>query len=87
LNLVGYGEGSKGTKVKSVIYFPNDPGYVDTARMLVESGLSLALEEETKSVKGGYHTTASALGKTLLKRLVDTGCTFDCQIEGKTKKD
>jgi hypothetical protein len=29
------------------MYFPNDPGYVDTARMLVESGLSLSLEKET----------------------------------------
>lgn len=44
LRVIGYGEGSKGTKVKTVMYFPNDPGYIDTARMLVESGLSLSLE-------------------------------------------
>ena len=87
LRVIGYGEGSKGTKVRSVIYYPNDPGYVDTARMLVESGLSLAIEEDTKSVKGGYHTTASAQGKTLLKRLINTGCTFECEIVGNKKKD
>ena len=60
LRVIGYGEGSKGSMVKSVLYFPNDPGYVDTARMLVESGLSLSLEQETQKIKGGYHTTASA---------------------------
>jgi len=47
LRIYGYGEGSKGSNVKSTLYFPNDPGYVDTARMLVETGLSLSLEKET----------------------------------------
>ena len=87
LKVIGYGEGTKGSKVKSVMYFPNDPGYVDTARMLVESGLSLSLEESTQNIKGGYHTTASAQGETLLKRLVDTGCTFKCEIVGAKKND
>jgi len=40
----------------------NDPGYVDTARMLVETGLCLSLEKEVQKISGGYHTIASACG-------------------------
>lgn len=43
LNAVGYGTGSKGTKVKSELYFDADPGYKSTGRMLAEAGLTLAL--------------------------------------------
>ena len=32
--------------IKVSLYFPTDPGYRDTARMLVESGMCLALEKE-----------------------------------------
>ena len=38
LKVSAFGKGSNGTKVKAVFYFPTDPGYRDTARMLVESG-------------------------------------------------
>ena len=38
------GEGCKGSKVESEFYFPGDPEYIDTARILAESGLALALE-------------------------------------------
>lgn len=86
LRVIGYGEGTKGSTVKSTLYFPNDPGYVDTARMLVESGLCLALEDSTQKIPGGYHTTASGCGKVLMKRLVETGCTFDIGFEGEEKK-
>lgn len=87
LRVIGYGEGTKGSKVKSTLYFPNDPGYVDTARMLVESGLCLALEESTQNIPGGYHTTASGCGKALMNRLIETGCTFDIDFEGDEKKE
>jgi len=40
----------------------NDTGYVDTARMLVETGLCLSLEKEVQKISGGYHTIASACG-------------------------
>ena len=33
-------KGANGNKVKCVFYFPTDPGYRDTARMLVESGIA-----------------------------------------------
>lgn len=38
--MTAIGTGSNGSKAKSVFYFPTDPGYRDTARMLVESGES-----------------------------------------------
>jgi hypothetical protein len=38
LKVTALAKGSKGGKVRAVIYFPTDPGYRDTARMLVESG-------------------------------------------------
>ena len=38
------------------MYFPTDPGYRDTARMLVEAGLVLALEPQRTQV----HTRAPA---------------------------
>ena len=34
--------------MKGRIYFPTDPGYKDTARMLVESGLTLTLGAELR---------------------------------------
>ena len=40
------GKGTKGTVVESMIYFPKDCGYYETARMVVECGLSMALEED-----------------------------------------
>jgi hypothetical protein len=40
LRVHGYATGKNGTKVKAKLYFPTDPGYTDTARMLIETGLS-----------------------------------------------
>jgi short subunit dehydrogenase-like uncharacterized protein len=59
LKVDGYGVGSNGTKVKTMIYFPTDPGYRDTARMLVESGLALALESNKTKTTGGVFTPAT----------------------------
>ena len=72
--IVGYGEGTKGTKVETVIYFPEDQGYLNTARMLVESGLCLALDKS--STKGGFWAPSTAMGQALLKRLRETGTYF-----------
>ena len=62
LRLHAIGTGVHGSEVKATLYFPNDPGYVDTARMLIETGLCLSLEKEVKKISGGYHTTASSCG-------------------------
>lgn len=81
LNLVGYATGTNGTKVKSQLYYPKDPGYMDTGRMLAEAGLTLALEEDKLTTTGGYLTPSSGLGRTYLQRLLNTGCKIDIQTD------
>ena len=56
----------------------SDPGYKDTARMLVEAGLSLALPSERplKNAEGGVYTPAACQGEVLLDRLLATGTDF-----------
>jgi short subunit dehydrogenase-like uncharacterized protein len=76
LNIIGYASGNKGAKVKVQFYFPTDPGYRDTARMLVESGLALALEGDKIRVGGGIWTPAACQGEVLKDRLVATGSFF-----------
>ena len=63
---------------KAYFYFPTDPGYRDTSRMLVESGLALSLQssELSRGGKGGVLTPAACQGMVLLKRLEDSGSTF-----------
>jgi len=80
LKLTGFATGSRGHRAKSVMYFPVDAGYLDTARMLVESGLCLALRSEREKITsaahssmGGVYTPAACLGEVLLQRLVDSG--------------
>jgi len=68
--------GDKGSKATGMIYFPTDPGYRDTARMLVESGLALALDGDKISAPGGVWTPASCQGPVLLRRLEATGTTI-----------
>ena len=71
------GTGTKGSKVESTMYFPRDAGYLDTARMLVETGLCMALEEERLPVQtGGFFSPGYGLGEILLNRLTKTGTYF-----------
>jgi len=75
----GVGTGAKGHRVESVLYFPKDPGCLETARMLMESGLCLALQEDELPEAfrgGGFFTPSTALGTVLLERLLRTGTTF-----------
>jgi short subunit dehydrogenase-like uncharacterized protein len=51
-----------------------DPGYDETAKMLGETGLSLALDELPPTA--GQVTTAQALGDALLERLQRAGIVF-----------
>jgi len=69
-------EGSKGSEVESVIYFPRDAGYRDTSRMLVEAGLCMALESDKLTCEGGIYTPGFALGDVLLDRLKVGGTIF-----------
>jgi short subunit dehydrogenase-like uncharacterized protein len=75
------GKGTKGSEVESLIYFPRDCGYYDTARMVVECGLALALEEKRLPVsEGGFYTPAYGLGNVLLHRLLKTGTFYDAFV-------
>lgn len=67
--------GDKGTVVKGMFAIDDDPGYRDTARMLVESGLALALNADQIDVGGGIWTPATCQKDVLLKRLEATGPT------------
>jgi short subunit dehydrogenase-like uncharacterized protein len=84
LCISGEGVGEKGNRVESTIYFPKDGGYVETARMLVEAGLCLALEDDGEKklppTKGGFWTPSTGMGNVLMKRLLDTGTTFEARV-------
>ena len=80
LAITAQGVGSKGTKVESVMYFPRDAGYMDTARMVAESGLTLALDAPTLSRDGGFFTPSTGMGNVLLGRLCRTGTKFALKV-------
>ncbi|SHH42702.1 Uncharacterized conserved protein [Jatrophihabitans endophyticus] len=56
-----------------------DPGYDETARMLAESALCLALDDLPRSA--GQVTTATAMGDALLARLRAAGMSFEVLAE------
>lgn len=68
-----HGEGG-GTKVVTSVS-GGDPGYTETAKMLAESALCLALDELPATA--GQVTTATAMGPALRERLVRAGMRFD----------
>lgn len=77
----GVGEGVKGSKVETELYFPKDAGYKDTARMVVEAGLCLALDSDKLPVQGGgFFTPAIGMGDALLERLCKTGSKFASRV-------
>lgn len=80
LVVTGVGENkAKNMSVTSVMTFPVDPGYKDTARMVVEATLTLALDsDKIENKQGGVFTPACCQGAALLDRLCDTGTTFEC---------
>lgn len=53
-----------------------DPGYGETAKMLAESGLTLAEDRDKLTVRSGVLTPAVALGDVLIARLVRAGMVF-----------
>jgi short subunit dehydrogenase-like uncharacterized protein len=81
LLLSGVGEGTNGSMVESEFYFPGDPGYKETARMVAESGLCLALNAKDLPVQtGGFYSPSAAMGDVLLSRLCLTGCKFASRV-------
>jgi saccharopine dehydrogenase (NAD+, L-glutamate forming) len=70
VELVGQGGGrTVVTKVSG-----GDPGYDETARMLAESALCLAYDDNPAT--SGQVTTAQAMGENLMERLVTSGISF-----------
>lgn len=51
-----------------------DPGYGETAKMLAESAMCLAFDDNPPT--SGQVTTATAMGENLLRRLSDAGISF-----------
>lgn len=83
----GYGKGSNNNNiVESMLYFPKEAGYMDTARLMVESGLCLALEDEKdmRMQGGGFFSPAACMGDVLLKRLCDTGSMYSLRVSKKS---
>lgn len=77
LVVTGVAESTDGKTAKAELKFPVDPGYLDTARMIVESGLCLAHDsKKLGKISGGVLTPAACQGEVLLDRLVATGSSF-----------
>ncbi len=64
-----------GTRLIAKVADQLDPGYGGTAKMLGEAALCLAEDELASG--GGVLTPASAMGLTLVARLVNAGVTFE----------
>lgn len=81
LCITGYGVGENSNEAESVFYFPHDGGYKSTARMLVESSICLAIDENRhENAAGGFYSPASIMCDALLDRLVSTGSSFACKV-------
>ncbi|GAA4821484.1 saccharopine dehydrogenase family protein [Nocardioides caeni] len=65
---------TEGTQVHTRVS-GGDPGYTETAKMLAESAICLALDENP--VRSGQLTTATAMGDALLARLQRAGIAFE----------
>lgn len=76
--LVGHGVRPDGetVTVRGEVRGTKDPGYGETAKMLGESALCLALDEARLPPGGGDLTPATAMGEVLIERLRAAGMTF-----------
>jgi len=57
--------------------FGGDPGYGETSKMLAESALCLAFDDDDNPKTSGQVTTAEAMGENLTVRLVEAGIGFE----------
>ncbi|MFL6172582.1 MAG: saccharopine dehydrogenase, partial [Marmoricola sp.] len=67
--------GEAGAKTVHTRVSGGDPGYTETAKMLAESALCLAFDDNPAT--SGQVTTATAMGENLLARLQAAGITFE----------
>ena len=54
-----------------------DPGYLATATMIAEAGLSILIDEDRLPERYGVLTPASGIGEVLAERLEDNGIKFN----------
>jgi len=72
-DIVGIGENK--TEVRAEVS-GGDPGYGETAKMISETALSLAMDLDSAPNMTGVLTPATACGAPLIKRLQDNGIIF-----------
>lgn len=81
VRLVGRGKGPDGRPLtlRGRVEGKSDPGYGETAKMLAESALCLALDGARLDAPGGIRTPASTMGLRLLERLRAAGMVFSIE--------
>jgi short subunit dehydrogenase-like uncharacterized protein len=93
IRIIGYGghggHGGPGTgtqsgreRAEALIEGHRDPGYGETARMLGQAALCLALDPRPEGATGGVLTPAVALGTRLIERLRGFGMRWDVVTSG-----
>lgn len=82
MKLVGFGVDAEGRefRLRGEVAGERDPGYGETAKMLGESALCLALDERQLPRRAGMLTPATAMGEVLMERLRRAGMRFE--VEG-----
>lgn len=68
--------GKAGPAKATITVGGGDPGYTETAKMISESALCLALDRERLPNRYGVLTTAAAMGPVLRERLMKAGMRF-----------
>jgi len=72
-----YGTTASGARITTKVTGDRDPGYGSTAKMLGEAAIAL-LALDPADVPGGFWTPSTALGDTLMQRVIEhAGLTFE----------
>jgi short subunit dehydrogenase-like uncharacterized protein len=73
--------GRNGSRAESIFYLNKDAGCLETAKMMIEAGLCLALQSDQLPSRGmaGFMSPAAGLGNVLLDRLIQAGVYFECR--------
>jgi len=74
------GEGGAPVRLTGRVEGKSDPGYGETAKMLSESAMCLALDGDRLPSRAGVLTPATAMGTRLIDRLRDAGMVFDVAV-------
>ena len=70
-NIVFVGIFADGSTLRARVKGDRDPGYGSTSKMLSEAAVCLALDNAYPQLPGGFWTPASAMGDSLLERLIE----------------